>query len=251
MMSTKRLIALLTIAACSAIAVPGQPPVSLRAKREENPIERRLCDPQERDCSAFYDLLSDDDVWDVVYLSLPALDLTGGVAFLKEDGEYQRYSIVPKTLKLKDILDGIVAVEPRYRWEIEDGAVNLMPVEEYKMLNVRISEFKMESATILEMLEALKQNPEFKRGLAELKLYEPPPATDDAGGFVFIIGGGKPVEPKKRFSVYRRGATVRQLLNEIVHSEGDAIWSYRERQSTEVTEPSKRYFELGLMRFSY
>lgn len=250
MMSTKRLIALLTIASCLAVTARGQQLKPESERRAENPLERSLCDASERDCSTFYDVFGDDDIWEVLYLSLPALDLTGGVAFLKgEDGD-QRYSFSPKSLKLRDLLDGIVAVEPRYRWEIEEGSINLLPVEDYKLLGQPISEFKMENATVQEMIDALKQRPEFKRALAELKLSEPPePSAGDENGFAISMAIGRPREQKKRFSLERKNGTVRQILNEMVRTAGCGLWSYHEWDWRDSAGTERRYFKLGLMEF--
>jgi hypothetical protein len=143
-----------------------------------------------------------------------------------------------------------VSSRPRYRWEEARGVVNVLPAAPLPLLDVRVGEFRAENLNVKEMLAALEATPDFKAGLAALHLTEPKPPTD--GGFIFIIGGGgKPVEPGKKFSARVRDASVREVLNEIVRQDGCAVWSYKEwTPSAGVTKRAgERWYTLGLLDY--
>jgi len=245
-MSIIRKAAILLIAGILAVGVLGQNKDSGQ-QSSANILERRLCEDS-RLCneSAVMDILSSDShVSMVISDSLMLAELPGGYAALPNYSEKDNYKFKPASLRMEDILNSIVVAEPRYKWEVSDGVINIIPIEEYPLLNLRIAEFRVEDKTVNQMIDALKQHPAFKQGLAALNLEEPHPVDTDNG---FVFGLGKPLESKKRFSVALKSATVRQILNEIVRQDDCAVWSYREwYPPSEKATGNNRYYDLGLI----
>lgn len=235
------IILLLTLAVWPRLA-----PAAVRTGDDEV-LERPLCDVNELDCSVFNESFSDDDVEGVLYLAFMFGGVPGGFASLPNELWQPRRNYMPPRLTMKDLLETIARIEPRYTWAADGGVVNVMPGEPLPLLDARIGEFRAENLNVKEMLAALEKTPDFKAGLAAHHLTEPKPPKD--GGFIISGFVGKPVEPWKRFSVSMRGATVREVLNEIVRQDGCAVWSYQEwKPPANVPNPGdERWYRLGLL----
>lgn len=228
----------------------GQTTSSVRPDSKDDIAERRLCDDEKSDCSTFYDVFADDEISDVMYLTTSFADLPGGFATLPEEDFEAKRSFSPRSLKLKDVLDGVVSIEPRYQWEVADGVINLLPKAKYPLFDVRIADFHVENANVKQMLEALQETKDFQKGLTSLNMSKPHPIPSSEHGFGFIGLVGKPLEPKNKFTVSMKNATVLEILNEIVRKDGCAVWSYKEwLPSAGVSPNGGRWYELGLLDY--
>jgi hypothetical protein len=157
---------------------------------------------------------------DVFYSSLWRTRLPGGMVRLvdcEEDTLMQSWK--PLDSPLSQVLDTMVATDPRYRWQVQDGVVNLLPTAgEPTLLKTRLNEFHVENiSSAREALSWLLALPEVKKGMRDLHLKP---------RIAIITGGSAPNPPK--FSVKQRGGTLRQALNAIAYAQGRAIWQYIE-----------------------
>lgn len=118
---------------------------------------------------------------------------------------------------LGQVLDAIVAADSRYRWEVSDGVVNLLPAsEEPPLLRARINEFHVEStASSLDALLQLLKLPEVMEAMSNLHLKP---------GLMLVSYWSTP----RQFSVRSDDVTLRQALNAIARANGRDIWGYIE-----------------------
>lgn len=151
--------------------------------------------------------------------SLGGARAPGGMASIQYcEGDSPKHAWSPKGQPLRQVLDTIVEADPRYRWQVEDGAINLLPIDgEPAFLRTRISKFRVTDVTSpLDALGKLQSLPEVKRGMADLHLKP---------GIALISYLSSHPKP---FSVTCKNVTLRQALNAIAHAQGHAIWDYVE-----------------------
>ncbi|MEW6130730.1 MAG: hypothetical protein AB1757_27110 [Acidobacteriota bacterium] len=130
---------------------------------------------------------------------------------------------------LREAMNTIVNANPEYRWQINDGVINLLPVQdEPSLLNVRISKLKVKDARSIETIRSnLFELPEVKEAIAKLQL---------TPGVKFIVGP-IPLDPERRpkYSLECENVTVREALNAIVRAHGRAAWEYKEQRCDDKT----------------
>jgi hypothetical protein len=133
---------------------------------------------------------------------------------------------------LRETMDTIVKTNPEYRWQIDEGVINLLPThDEPALLNLRISKLRVKDARSLNsILGNLLELPEVKDLVAKLQL---------SPGVKFIVG---PVsmnpERDPKYTVECENVTVREALNAIVRAHGRAAWEYKEQRCGGKTEYS-------------
>jgi hypothetical protein len=157
---------------------------------------------------------------DVFYSSLGRTRLPGGMVRLVDcEPDTLMQSWKPSNSHLSQVLDTLVATDPRYRWQMQDGVVNLLPAAgEPTLLKTRLNEFDLEDiGSAREALARLLALPEVKKGMRDLHLKP---------GIAIIVGPSLPNPPKS--SVKQSGGTLRQALNAIALAQGRAIWEYIE-----------------------
>src|ERR1044071_8844039 len=157
---------------------------------------------------------------DAFYASLGRTKVAGGmVKVVNCEGDTFKQIWNPFGRPLRQVLDGIVAADPRYRWELNEGVVNLLLAKgDPALLGIHIKEFHVEKATeASEALGYLLALPEVKKGMANLNLKH--------GLNIFV----SPRSPHpKEFSVDCKGITLREALNAIAKAQGRAVWDYIE-----------------------
>jgi hypothetical protein len=159
----------------------------------------------------------EDSLINLVTRSLATTKTPGGVIILSSVSVKSRRKLNASGLMLRDVLNAIVEAEPRYRWEITDGVINFIPVDENPaLLDTVIPEFRQEDTTARTMLSALEEVPEIQRRAETL-------GFDD----IRLRKYDGPVSSNK-FSIHCRSLTLRGVLNEIVRQHGNAVWSYTE-----------------------
>lgn len=144
----------------------------------------------------------------------------GGFAMLfkENDSAKENFAFTPKSLRFRDLLDSIVAAEPRYQWKEKDGIINLIPKDNYPVLEASVARFSLKNATKEEMINGLQSTTEFLS--ATLK-----------AGVQKNLGGsfdGICTETPQKNTINIYNATVQEILNEIVRLNGLSVWRYRE-----------------------
>jgi hypothetical protein len=153
--------------------------------------------------------------------SLSRAKVPGGIVTVSScPGEEVKHTYpgLPSPLTLREALDAIVVADPRYRWQVEDGIINLMPVRgEPELLDTRIAEFYLENAvSVLAALSRLLELPEVRQRRIELGL---------KSGLQF---GGLQSPNPRRLTVHLQDVTLREALNAIARAHGYGVWSYTE-----------------------
>ena len=125
---------------------------------------------------------------------------------------------------LREALEAIVTADPEYRWEMNDGVVNLLPSRGVPdLLAVRISAFDSGDATNVTTAKAfLLALPEVRKRATEL-------GFDQAileSGFHGVPPPGAPPPPK--LDVRLQNVTLLDALNALVRANRHGLWIYRE-----------------------
>lgn len=140
-----------------------------------------------------------------------------GIALSANDDGLSRLNFKPSSLSVRDILNSIVSADPRYKWNLENGVINLLPaVGNPSLLDTRLAEFKKENAMTESLFKSLENMPEVRQRATELGMDGPLPR-------LFRFGS---VDTRK-FTVHCQNCSVRDVLNEIVRQNGSS-WMYRE-----------------------
>lgn len=115
-------------------------------------------------------------------------------------------------------LNTIVRQDPHYAWSLEDGVVNLIPINrEPDFLKTQIKRFRLEGDLNIHLaLEKLLGLPEVKIKAAEINLNR---------GLMY---GGlqSPRDSKSHLKLDLENVTLREALNEIVRKDGMGVWKY-------------------------
>lgn len=232
MNSTRRVIVAVTLAALVFSAAAGQRP------REPKKLSAdEILNTEVTDC--YTHVAYEDEKWaeyldqcvnirkvsvrDLLSESFFGYDTPVGFVPAAFDGALDRRDFNPTGMSAREVLDSIVAADPRYRWSLEDGVINVLPAAGHPpLLDVRLAEFKGE-ATVCGLFGALRESPEVRRRAAELGFDTGQP-SDDANGY--IIMGGIP----STYEIHCRDCTVLEVLNEIAR-QTESTWMYRESNS--------------------
>ncbi|MGH9899492.1 MAG: hypothetical protein ACRD4L_11660, partial [Pyrinomonadaceae bacterium] len=136
---------------------------------------------------------------------------TARVLSCEEDILKQPWS--PMSQSLRQVLETIIKADPRYGWRIEDGVINLLPVNgEPPLLGIHINEFHAENVTSANnALDLLLRLPEVKKGMNDFHLKP---------GIRLIKELSRANPPS--FTVHSKDVTLRQALNAIARTQGRA-----------------------------
>lgn len=150
--------------------------------------------------------------------ALNSAKVPGWTIFSSKDAR-KELLLRPTGFTLREGLDSIVAAEPIYAWEIEDGVINLVPTSgAADLLNTKIRKLDITATSPDDAIFKLKEQEEIKERARELGL--------DKGLHVIVGAVSKKYANQKSFSA--RDITLRQALNLIVRTQGRGVWSYRE-----------------------
>jgi len=144
----------------------------------------------------------------------------GGFAMLfrESDSAKENFAFIPKSLRFRDLLDSIIAAEPRYQWKEKDGIIDLIPKENYPLLEANVARFFLRNATKEEMINGLQSTPEFLSATLKSGVQK---------NLVVSFDGICTETPQKN-TINMSNATVQEILNEIVRLNGLSVWRYRE-----------------------
>jgi hypothetical protein len=180
-------------------------------KLPDNPLERQL--PYTN-----VDMLTTRNAFRA---TLGPARIPGGVATIlgcEEDRPTQVFRGMGQ--KIGDVMNEIVSVDPKYRWELDDGVIDLLPTgREPLLLGVQIPGFDALDITSPGAGQGkIEQMAEVRKAMADLGL------SWGLDVFSTLVSP----HPKK-FSVHFKGGTVRKALNAIARAEGSCIWDYTEK----------------------
>lgn len=152
-------------------------------------------------CSALADTLKS-----VAYTGVP-----GGIVKIGScEEETLKQPVKTQGVLLREVLNTIVAADPRYYWQHEDGVVNLLPTKgEPVLLKTPITQFRVKDAVSAELVvDKLLALSEVQKKMQELHLSH--------GLKLLVI----PSSPKlSTFSVHCKNVTLREALNEIARAQ--------------------------------
>lgn len=141
------------------------------------------------------------------------------------DGESRQTP--PVGSSLNELLDSLAVAAPQYRWQAENGVVNVVPKDGVTaLLRVRVAHFRAENMrSPAEALAELLETTEVREEMT----------CSDIGSRLFR-GGVSYYDPDqnasegdiKTFSVSRDNVTVREALNAIAREYGRTMWTYRQ-----------------------
>lgn len=156
-------------------------------------------------------------------------------------------------LPLRDMMTYILAFDNQYRWEEDKGVINLIPFKEPAILRARISKLRLENVNIGQIVEALKETPEFKKAASELNLKDVSVTLaaieKDPHYYQEMYGLFSPFDEKK-FSVDFENLTVRQILNESARLKKSTLaWRYWEGQCANSEDEKIRCFSISKGRY--
>jgi hypothetical protein len=130
---------------------------------------------------------------------------------------------------LEETLNGIVAGDRKYRWELQNESVNLLPTSgEPVLLQTHIDKFHMTTASSLEPLNFLMQQNAVKAEMENLHL---------KGGLTII----NYLSTSREFVIDFKGGTLREALNAIAVANGTDIWQYKETHCGDRNEVSIKF----------
>lgn len=153
--------------------------------------------------------------------ALKAANLPGGVIKIEAPSSLKK--TITAGPSVGEALRSIIAIAPQYRWSLENDVINLMPTAgEPSLLSFRIKQFDIDSAISLQSaLNKLLTQPELKKRVDELGL--------NTGLQIMVGPVNAPGQQSKTITdVHCSNATIREVLNALVHAHGTAIWEYRE-----------------------
>jgi len=211
--SAKALFAVLAFLA-SAFGQAAQRPTDVLARLVPQPLVERE------------DTIQRSFMWALVQTKTP-----GGLIVSPDVDQNTRFKLSPTTLALRDVLDAIILYQPHYKWNVSNSVINLSGVASHPaLLDIQVATFKMERATAHEMIDSILDLPEVRRASTSL-------GFGNTGAKEYDGPVGLTVA-----TVDCRNCSLRDLLNEIVRTNGRAVWCYREYDSG-----GKKYFQLGLL----
>jgi hypothetical protein len=148
----------------------------------------------------------------------------GGAAMIQGCAEPSNSAVRFHGSTLGEFLEAIVTADPDYRWEVKDGAVNLLPARGVPdLLTVRIGAFDSEDATSVTTAKSfLLALPEVRKRQSELGFNQ----AISGSGFHGVPPPGTP--PPARLDVHLQDVTLLEALNALVRANKHGLWIYRE-----------------------
>jgi hypothetical protein len=115
---------------------------------------------------------------------------------------------------VRQVLDQIVKADPRYRWEVREGVINLLPNERNdSLLDVTIVHFNFQDMDAEDVPAAILALPEVQAHLSAMRIV--------ASKGVMYEG---PVRKLPVFSITLSNVTVKEILNEILRRRYSNFW---------------------------
>ncbi len=230
---------LLALGAIMSASILSQSPAQIAGSRKTDILNETVAD-----C-----LTTRDDSWpdnclptgnttvaDFLIGSFMGVGVPVGVVRAPGDDGAARFDFKPAGLTLRNVLDAIVAADPRYEWSFADGVVNLMP-KGYTppLLDVRLSHFKGSNSGLFEPYRTIEQMPEVQARARELGILDRTEVVNRYGQ-IFIGHAGRKTHP---YTYNCSDCSVREVLNATAKL-GHGYWKY-----CEVESEGKKHFYIS------
>lgn len=146
--------------------------------------------------------------------------IPAGAEYTAGGWEGPRVSVNVREGTVRDVLDALIAQDPRYEWKVYDGVVNVVPKAGRDelleaVLSTEVSRFTVEpGASVSDIKSHIVALPEVKSKLDRAKV-------------VVQLGelrGGEFSPPSPDFALRVSNASVRDILNQIVRSSDVKYW---------------------------
>jgi hypothetical protein len=181
---------------------------------------------------------------DILSQALINAGVPGGIAVRSHCGRFESRFLSPANTTLRGVLDAVVAAEPEYSWNVDEGVVNFVPRDnEPLFLRSMVSRLEVREEEPNEALFQLLALPEVdKVARAELGLH-----SVTGGPYAVMMDGSMP--ERKKLSLSLTNVTVREALNAIARAHGSAVWILVRQDDCGPTNESK-FFNLHFISLS-
>jgi hypothetical protein len=121
---------------------------------------------------------------------------------------------------LRDVLIALIAQDSWYKWTVVDGVINVFPIadrDEFveQLLKIHVQQFDIKAGTgIWDIRASITNLPEVKASLESAKLIPS----------IASFTGADYLEASPGFTLNLSGATVREILNEIIRRSDTKYW---------------------------
>jgi hypothetical protein len=203
-----------------AIAVLGQNN-NLTKKPEQSILSRKITLPESRDIESTL----------LFQMALSNAKIPGGIVTVNCGNPSKQSFVASETTSLELFLINLELTDVRYKWQLNEGILNLLPKQELpKLLETPIEKFSVQEVTAQEALNLLQEKSEVKRKKIELGLDKASISINKASALNLESEQNSDVT----FSLNLKGVTYRQILNEIVKAQGRMTWIYTEKHCGNV-----------------
>lgn len=131
-----------------------------------------------------------------------------------KDGERKKISVSVKQETIRNILDKFIESDPRYKWEVVDGVINIIPKEQPSLLKVSVSKVDFVNIKLEDAEFAILELPEVRLALSELNI---------SASKISINNDS--VSNKSLFSLRLESTNIQQILNEILRNKYGYYWT--------------------------
>ena len=168
--------------------------------------------------------------------TLDAAQVSGGIARVQGCEEDKTRDLPVLGPTLRDALTAIQKVPPDYTWRVNDGVVNVFPVDGMPaFLRTSVRQFDSQEANNVTWATSILMGlPEVRGAESKLKFGDAPNEIELGMSMAPKLGGAlPPTEPP--LAVRCKECTVYGVLNALVHTRGHGLWIYEERHCGGMT----------------
>jgi len=128
-----------------------------------------------------------------------------------------------ENVTLREILNGVVQSEPRYRWREVDGVIEVVPVNQtISLLDTPVNTFKVSDVSTASAIDHLLSLPEVQSVIRSMSL------TRSSSPVASAARNAEARNTEKKISLDLSGVTVRQVLDLIAADSDTKFWIFRQ-----------------------
>ncbi len=183
--------------------------------------------PQPADIRINHDVLVEDQRLGFIFLDvLHGTGLPGGFVEMAGCSDLPKGRLqIEQGATVRQAMDALVAANPGYKWELKNGAVDLVPRGGVPLLRTRIAKFQMNATdnAIPAVLQEVLKLPEVRKREAALGIKQGP----GQGGPGAIEKHPVPKKPVP-VQIDVQNVSLQEAFNKIVQASTKGAWVYRE-----------------------
>ena len=141
----------------------------------------------------------------------------------------RKKSIAVRNGTVEQVLDRFVGEDPRYKWVMIDGVVNVLPTDDADIIKVLVSRVDLRDAAPEEAEFSILDLPDVRASLKNAGLSQTEMRTSFGA-----------VQERSRFSLSAESVTLQEILNQVVRSNFVGYWSLQ------FSGPNFEYVRLSL-----